>query len=68
MAGEKGIKATERSVRLVRRGDVVRLPDGTEEVVRDVQVVLQLANGSNAPFTGRDKIEILPPEDLPDET
>lgn len=58
---------SKTSVRLVKRGDVVRLDDGTEEVVRDVQVVLQLANGSNHPFTSRDSVEILPPDELPAE-
>ncbi len=54
------------SVRLIKRGDVVILRDGKEEVVRDVQVVLQMANGSNEVYVPSDKIEVLPPEVLPD--
>lgn len=59
-------KEGKRSVRMVNRGDVVKLEDGTEEVVRDVQIVLQLANGSNVTFTGRDSVEVLPPDPLPE--
>lgn len=55
------------SVRMVRRGDVVRLPDGVEEVVRDVQITLQLANGSNPTFAPTEFVEQLPAEELPEE-
>lgn len=54
------------SVRLLQRGDVVRLPDGSEDVIREVQVVLQLANGSNVQFGPTDSLEILPREILPE--
>lgn len=61
-------KGSKIPVRLVKRGDIVRTKEGTEEVVRNVQVVLQLSNGSNEEHGSSDTIEVLPPEELPDLT
>lgn len=59
-------KVTKKSVRLVKRGDVIVTAQGDEEVVRGVQVVLQLSNGSNEEHLGTDFVEVLAPEELPD--
>lgn len=67
MARQVKVPGEKLSVRMVRKGDVVRLPDGVEEVVRDVQIVLQLANGSNPTFAPVEFVELLPPEELPAE-
>jgi hypothetical protein len=56
----------KRSVRLVKRGDVIKLRDGGEEVVRNVQVILQMANGSNEVYEPIETVEVLPAEELPD--
>lgn len=61
-------KASKTPVRLVKRGDIVRTTEGVEEVVRNVQVVLQLSNGANETHESTDTVEILPPEELPDLT
>ena len=61
-------KGTKTPVRLVKRGDIVRANEGTEEVVRDVQIVLSLSNGNNEVHASTDSIEVLPPEELPDLT
>lgn len=58
----------KRNVRTVRRGDVVETLDGGEEVVRSVQVVLQLANGVSVPYESTAEVRVLPPEELPDMT
>lgn len=55
-----------RSVRLIKRGDIIVLRDGTEEVVREVQVVLGMANGSNQAFEPSERVSIVPPEELPE--
>jgi hypothetical protein len=59
-------KRSKSSVRLVKRGDIVRTSEGVEEVVRGVQVVLQLSNGNNEVHDATDRVEVLPPEELPD--
>lgn len=56
------------SVRLVKRGDIVKSEAGTEEVVREVQIILQLSNGHNEVHTASDKVAVLPPEELPELT
>lgn len=61
-------KPSKTPVRLVKRGDIVRTSEGAEEVVRNVQVVLQLSNGANETHESIDTIEVLPPEELPDLT
>lgn len=54
--------------RYIKRGDIIRY-DATNpeltEVVRDVQVVLMLANGNNLPVAPSQPFEIIPPEDVP---
>ncbi len=59
-------KGKKLSVRVIKRGDIVRSAEGTEEVVRDVQIILQLSNGNNEVHTGVDRVEVLPPEELPE--
>ena len=61
-------KGSKTPVRLVKRGDIVRTKEGAEEVVRNVQVILQLSNGANEEHGSADIVEVLPPEELPDLT
>jgi hypothetical protein len=57
----------KRNVRLVKRGDVIKLRDGgAEEVVRGVQIILQMANGNNEVYEPTETVDIVPPEELPD--
>lgn len=63
----KQTRGDKLSARMIRRGDVVRMPDGVEEVVRDVQITLQLANGSNPTLAPTEFVDLLPPEELPEE-
>lgn len=51
--------------RTIKRGDIVKLPDGTEEVVRGVSVVLELSNGNNQSFPVNTVLEVVPPEQVP---
>lgn len=60
----KGMSINSRKI---RRGDLVRTPEGAEEVVRGVQIVLQLANGQSVPYDANDEVEVFPPDELPDE-
>lgn len=62
---QKSPEGTKLSARHIRRGDVIRMPDGVEEVVRDVQIVVNLANGSNPTLSPGDFVNLLPPEELP---
>lgn len=53
------------SVRRVRKGDIIRTRDGEhEEVVRAVNVVLELSNGSNEVYASTEEIEIIPQETI----
>lgn len=58
------------SSRLIKRGDIVRVevPTGgeVEEVVRDVSVLLNLANGMVIQLHHDADVEVLPPERLDD--
>lgn len=56
----------KRNVRIIKRGDIIKLRDDTEEVVRGVQVVLQMANGSNEVYEPTELVEVIPPEEVPD--
>lgn len=64
---------TKKDPRLMAKGHIVWLPDlQREEVVRNVHIVLQLANGESRSYVvGEDEIEEVPPpapikaEDLP---
>lgn len=58
--------AKKTPIRLVKRGDIVKTQTGGEEVIRNVQVVLQLSNGSNESYDASEEIEVLPPEELPE--
>lgn len=58
-------KSTKTSVRLAKRGDIVRTQQGGEEVVRGVQVVVQLSNGSTETYDASDTLIVMPPEELP---
>lgn len=55
----------ERHPRLIRRGDVV-VPKGSErsEVVRDVEVVLHLANGQSVPYHVSETVTLAGEDDL----
>lgn len=56
-----------KSVRLARRGDLVRSKESkTEEVVRSVSVVLHLSNGSSETYDAGEDIGLLPPDELPE--
>lgn len=59
----------KKDPRLAARGQEVWLPDlQRTEVVRDVVVVLNLANGESRPYiVGEDEIEVVPPLPPPDE-
>ncbi len=56
----------KRNVRLIKRGDIIIMRDGTEEVVRGVQVVLQMANGSNQEYEPTEIVELVPDEQVPE--
>lgn len=55
-----------KSVRLIKRGDVIVTREGDSEVVRNVQIVLQLANGSNPTYESTERVDVEPPEELPE--
>lgn len=59
-------KPKKTSPRLVRRGDIVQLKgqDG-DEVVRDVQFVLLLANGNSEVYTADEMVTVIGQEELP---
>lgn len=61
-------KSTKTSVRLVKRGDIVKTNEGAEEVVREVEVILRLSNGNTEVHDPKDVVEVLPPEELPELT
>lgn len=54
----------KRNIRLIKRGDIIKMRDGTEEVVRNVQVVLQMANGSNEVYEPTETVELVPDEEV----
>lgn len=54
-----------KSIRLLRRGDVIEA-EGVEEVVRDVSVVVQFASGITQTYAPSESVEVIPPEDLGD--
>ncbi len=57
----------QQAARWVTRGTIVKPKGGnaeTGEVVRDVSVVLHLANGQDEVYPANDEVTILPPEDL----
>lgn len=57
-----------KSVRFVRRGDIVRTKNGeNEEVVREVSIVLGLSNGANEIYQSTESVEIIPPEVIEEE-
>lgn len=56
-----------KSVRLVRRGDIVRSTTSkTEEVVRGVSVVVHLSNGVSETYDATEEIGIFDPDKLPE--
>lgn len=58
----------KRNVRIIKRGDIIKLRSGEEEVVRNVQVILQMSNGSNEVYEPTETVEVVPPEDVPELT
>lgn len=58
----------QKSVRLLKKGDIIRYEGAQgeviEEVVRDVQIILFMANGENRPVAPTDTAEVIPPEDV----
>lgn len=64
MALTKDKDTNKRNVRLIKRGDIIILRDGAEEVVRNVQVVLQMANGSNEIYEPTEIVELVPDEEV----
>lgn len=66
MATRTKSKGSQTPIRLVKRGDIVRSEAGGEEVVRNVQVTLQLSNGHNEVHESTDTVEVIPPEELPE--
>lgn len=61
---------TEKSVRLAKRGDVVRIvtplggDDPIEEVVRDVSIILHLANGHDVRLGARDNVIVIEDDEV----
>ncbi len=56
-----------KSARKIKRGDIVRTKDGnSEEVVREVSIVLALSNGSNEIYSSTEEVEVIPPEEIPE--
>lgn len=50
---------SKKSPRLIARGDVVRIDDDREEVVRSVTVVLHLANGEDRRFVEGEQVMLV---------
>lgn len=63
-------KESEKSVRLIKRGDVVRTTttlsteEPIEEVVRDVSVVLHLSNGHDVRLGARETVTVIEDEEV----
>lgn len=64
MALAKDKDTNKRNVRLIKRGDIIKMRDGAEEVVRNVQIVLQMANGSNEVYEPTETVELVPDEEI----
>ena len=61
------MEENKKSIRFVRRGDIVMTKDGQhEEVVREVQIVLGLSNGANEIYESTEEVVIIPPEEIPE--
>lgn len=61
------VQPEERSPRLVRAGDRVQMKGSqATEVVRDVSLVLHLANGVDEVYKVDEPVLWLPPEEVPD--
>lgn len=58
----------QKPARALRRGDIIRYEGAQgaviEEVVRDVQMILVMANGENVPSDTTKQFEVIPPEDV----
>jgi hypothetical protein len=59
-------KKPRKSVRLIRPGDIIKRPDETTEVVRNVTVVLHMANGVSDTYESTETVEVTPPEEVPE--
>lgn len=58
--------ATQKA-RFLRRGDVIRYTSGdaeVEEVIREVVIVLRMANGESLSVSTQETYEVIPPEEI----
>lgn len=60
-------KTEKRNPRLIRRGEVVISDTGHDEVVRNVSVILHLANGADMVRPVTDDVEVVTDPQLPPE-
>lgn len=64
------MKETVKSARLAKRGDVVRIitplsgDEPIEEVVRDVSIVVHLANGNDVRLGSRDTVTVIEDDEV----
>lgn len=52
--------------RFLKKGDIIKVNDtGTEEVIREVTVVMALSSGNNVEYPASTEIEVVEPEQVP---
>jgi hypothetical protein len=57
---------TEQSVRSLVAGDRITNINGQPDVVRSVEVVVNLASGISTTYATPSNVELLPPEEIPE--